>query len=96
MKFLGYGDGLFTSDKGTDNIGIFFGLDYIIFKSQTPCDTGDCSSPNGLAVGDFNNDGNLGLVATLYYSDMLGVFLSYGNGSFTPSSSCLLYTSRCV
>ncbi|CAF3337784.1 unnamed protein product, partial [Rotaria sp. Silwood2] len=78
---------LAVANTEADTIGIFFGLDYTVFKNQKSCNAGKDSSPDSLAIGDFNNDGHLDIVTTLYYWGMLGVFLGYGNGTFTSLST---------
>jgi len=44
----------------------------------------DVSSYNNIVSDDFNNDGNLDVIVSTYSSGMsLGMFLGYGNGSFS-------------
>lgn len=47
------------------------------------------SNPNGLAYGDFNNDGNLDIVSSIYTNapstSSVCVYLGNGSGGFTPS-----------
>jgi hypothetical protein len=74
---------LIVANGGTDTVGIFFGYDYTVFAKQTPCESGDFSNPNWVATGDFNKDGHLDIVSTLFGTDNAGVFLGYGNGTFT-------------
>lgn len=44
--------------------------------------TGDNSIPYGVAVGDFNNDGNLDIVVVNRNIYIIRVILGYGNGKF--------------
>jgi len=74
---------LVVTNEGTDTLGIFFGFDYTNFEEQSPCKTGESSSPISVATGDFNNDGLLDIVCGNYYSNNIGIFLGYGNGNFT-------------
>jgi len=74
---------LIVADSGTDTIGIFFGFDYTSFSEQNSYETGNGSNPRSLAIGDFNNDGQLDIVAALYGTNSVGIFLGYGNGTFT-------------
>jgi hypothetical protein len=75
---------LVVANEGINTIGIFFGFDYIVFAKQKSNKGGDGSDPTSVAIGDFNKDGHLDIVCTLYGNDNVGVFLGYGNGSFTP------------
>jgi hypothetical protein len=49
--------------------------------------TGLDSSPYSIAAGDFNNDSRLDIVVANYYSNNVGIFLGYGNGSFTNQTT---------
>jgi hypothetical protein len=74
---------LVVANGGTDSVGIFFGYGYTVFATQTPCESGDISSPYWVAASDFNKDGHLDIVSALFGTDSVGVFLGYGNGTFT-------------
>ncbi len=66
-----------------DQVGILLGCGNGCFSSMITHSTGDNSRPFGIAVGDFNNDGQLDIVVTNSRTDNVGVLLGYGNGSFT-------------
>ena len=50
------------------------------------------SGPWGMGVGDFNNDNQSDIVIANYWSYNIGVYLGYGNGSF--STVRLYWTSN--
>jgi hypothetical protein len=71
-----------VANYGTSNIGIFLGYGNGTFVSQVTYSTGSDSHPYSIAVGDFNNDSRLDIVVVNYWSDSVGVFLGYDNGTF--------------
>ncbi|CAF1220352.1 unnamed protein product [Rotaria sp. Silwood1] len=72
-----------VANTGTDNIGIFLGYDNGAFLNQTTYQTGTNSKPSSVAVGDFNNDNQLDFAVANSGTDSLGIFLGYGNGTFS-------------
>ena len=74
------------TSSGTNNIGIFLGYGNGEFQPQITYDTGYYSMPIALAIGDANHDGRLDIFVVNYASDNVGVFLGYGNGSFSPQT----------
>jgi hypothetical protein len=68
---------------GSDNIGIFLGYDSGTFASVTNYSTGNDSYPCSVALGDFNNDNRLDIVVANSGTKNLGVFIGYGNGTFS-------------
>ncbi|CAF4862229.1 unnamed protein product [Rotaria sp. Silwood1] len=66
----------------TNNVGIFLGNGNGTFAKQKTLSTGSGSNPSVIAVGDFNNDNLLDIVVANSYTDNIGIFLGYGNGSF--------------
>ncbi|CAF3221632.1 unnamed protein product [Rotaria sp. Silwood2] len=75
------------ANSGTHNIGILLGYGNISFTNQVTYSTGPSSSPYSIAVCDFNNDSRLDIVVANYGSDNVGIFLGYGNGSFTNQTT---------
>ena len=51
-------------------------------SGSSPFATG--SGPNGVAVGDFNNDGNLDLAIANYGASTVSIYLGNGSGGFNP------------
>jgi hypothetical protein len=78
-----------VANTGTDNIGIFLGYGNIFFASQKTFPTGLNSSPYSITAGDFNNDTFLDIVVANYNSSNVGIFLGYGNGTFSNQTTYL-------
>ncbi|CAF0853554.1 unnamed protein product [Adineta steineri] len=74
---------IIVTNSGTNNIGIFLSYGNGTFSNQTTYSTGNGSAPQDLAVGDFNNDGQLDVVVANYWDFNIGIFLGYGNGTFS-------------
>ncbi|CAF1461237.1 unnamed protein product [Adineta steineri] len=73
--------------SGTNNIGIFLNYGNGIFSSQITYSTGNGSSPSDVAAGDFNNDGQLDVAVVNYDGCNIGIFLGYGNGTFSSQKT---------
>ncbi|CAF0779959.1 unnamed protein product [Adineta steineri] len=76
-----------VANSGTSNIGIFLGYFNGTFSSQTTYSTGDGSIPYDVTAGDFNNDGQLDIVVANYWDNNIGIFLGYGNGTFSSQQT---------
>ena len=70
-------------NNGTNIISILLGYGNGSFQHQTNYSTGYDSLPSSLAVGDFNNDTYLDIVVANSGTNNIGIFLNYGNGTFT-------------
>ncbi|CAF1004333.1 unnamed protein product [Adineta steineri] len=71
-----------VANSGTNNIIIFLNYGNGSFPNQITYSTGSDSEPYSVAVGDFNNDTRLDIVAANFGTNNIVVFLGYGNGSF--------------
>ena len=68
---------------GTQNIGVLLGYGNGSFAATIASTSGDGAIPTAVGVGDINNDDRLDIVIAYYYANNVGVFLGYGNGSFS-------------
>ncbi|CAF4171455.1 unnamed protein product, partial [Adineta steineri] len=87
--FVGLAD--FNNDKRLDmivanyrdnRVSILFGYTNLAFIKQTTLITGNGSQPKSFAMADFNKDNQLDIAVTNSGTNNMGIFLSYGNGSF--------------
>lgn len=83
-------DLVITASKA-DYLGFFFGDSSGTFAEMVIVSTGKDSSPQSVGVGDLNQDTNLDLVVGKYGTASIGVFLGYGNGSFSNET---IYTTE--
>jgi len=70
-------------------IDILLGYGDGTFKNGNTYSTGNNSLPYTVAVGDFNNDGNLDLITSNYYFGNVGLFFGFGDGAFTNMTKLL-------
>ncbi|CAF0913691.1 unnamed protein product [Adineta steineri] len=71
----------------SDNVGIFLGLSNDIFSNQTTYSTGIKSLTIAVTIADLNNDSYLDIVVSNLHTDNVGIFLGYGNGTFTNQTT---------
>ncbi|CAF4840218.1 unnamed protein product, partial [Rotaria sp. Silwood1] len=72
------------------SIGILLGYGNGSFTHATVFSTGNSSGPCSIAIGDFNKDNRMDIVVANRNTQNVGVFLGYGNGTF---SSQITYTT---
>ena len=70
-------------NDGTNTISILLSYGNGSFHHQITYSTGYDSLPSSLVVGDFNNDSHLDIAVANSGTDNIGIFLNYGNGTFT-------------
>ncbi|CAF4099052.1 unnamed protein product, partial [Adineta steineri] len=67
---------------GTNNLGIFFGYGNGSFEEEIISLSNKQSKPSSITTNDFNNDGHIDIAIANSGTNTIGIFLSYGNGSF--------------
>ncbi|CAF1940404.1 unnamed protein product [Rotaria magnacalcarata] len=72
-----------VANYASRSVNIFLGYDNDSFTNQTIYSTGSDSYPYFVAVGDFNNDISLDVIIVIQYTNNIGIFLGYGNGTFS-------------
>jgi len=85
---------LAVANSAVDNIGIFLGHGDGTFSSSIMYSTGFDSIPIMVTVGDFNNDHHLDLAVSNFGSHSIGLFLRYGNGTFSNQTMLSTNSSR--
>ncbi|CAF1321342.1 unnamed protein product [Rotaria sordida] len=85
---------LAIATTGSDNIGIRRGYGNGTFSSRINYSTGLGSLPYWVAIGDFNNDTLLDIVVANYGTHNIGLFLGYGNLSFSDQLTFPCGSSR--
>ncbi|CAF2195958.1 unnamed protein product [Rotaria magnacalcarata] len=84
------------ANAGTDTVGIFFGYENGTFQPQITYSTGSRSQPYSVAVGDFNSDDDIDIVAATYGSNSISILIELGNGAFEKVHLFSLGSSRPV
>ncbi|CAF1157415.1 unnamed protein product [Adineta steineri] len=74
-------------NSGSGNVGVFLGLSNGTFSNQTIYSTGMRSFPVAISIVDLNNDSYLDMVVANFYTNNVGIFLGYGNGTFTNQTT---------
>ncbi|CAF5195510.1 unnamed protein product, partial [Rotaria magnacalcarata] len=72
-----------AANYNSQTVSIFLGYGNGCFTNQSIYSTGPDSSPYFVAVGDFNNDTAIDIVVITRGTNNLGIFLGYGNGTFS-------------
>ncbi|CAF1374092.1 unnamed protein product [Rotaria magnacalcarata] len=80
---------LTVTNYGLDSIGVLIGNGDGSFGNFTTYSTGFESQSYLVALGDFNNDQFLDIVATNENADSIYIFLGYGNGRFQNAATYL-------
>ncbi|CAF4880835.1 unnamed protein product [Rotaria sp. Silwood1] len=76
-----------VSNNGGSNVGVLLGNGDGTFQAQRTFSTGADSAPNGVAVGDFNNDTRLDIAVANYNGNNVGVLLGNGDGTFQTQTT---------
>ena len=71
-----------VANFGTNNVGIFLGLNNGMFANQIQLSTA-AFRPITICLTDFDNDKLLDIATANYGSDSIAIFYGYGNGSFS-------------
>ncbi|CAF1433358.1 unnamed protein product [Adineta steineri] len=71
----------------SNNVEIFLGFSNGTFSSNASYKTGTSSNPYSVAVGHFNDDKWLDIVVANYGSNSIGIFLGYGNATFSSQTT---------
>ena len=75
-----------VANSGSNTIGVFLGLGFGDFADQITFSTGTGSIPYSIGLGDFNSDNRTDIAVANYGLGNVGIFLGYGNGSFTSQT----------
>jgi uncharacterized membrane protein len=76
-----------VANGDSDNVGVFLGLGNGTFSNQTLYSVGSGSYPFYIAVADLNKDSHLDIIVCNYWNDTIGIFLGFGNGTFSVQTT---------
>ncbi|CAF0862020.1 unnamed protein product [Adineta ricciae] len=77
-----------------DNIGIFFGYGNGSFSHPVIYSTGFDSNPQFVGVADLNNDNQVDIIVANTFTNNIGIFFGYKNGTFSNQTS--YSTDECI
>ncbi|CAF4675763.1 unnamed protein product, partial [Rotaria sp. Silwood2] len=83
-----------VANNGMDTVGVFLGYEDGTFANQKTYSTGSGSHPISVALGDFNNDYRLDIIAGNFGTNSISVLLGYSDGTFANQSVLSLGASR--
>ena len=76
-----------ATNTNSASLSVFLGLGDGHFAARTTYSTGAGSNPTFVALGDLNNDATLDIVVVNFGTGTVGIFLGYGNGSFSAQTT---------
>ena len=79
-----------VTNRDGDSVSVLLGYGNGSFTAQTLYNLSDSSHPLSVAVGDLNRDNILDIVVANYLSNSIGIFIGYGDGTFTNQASYFL------
>ena len=79
---------LAVADYVEGTISILLGSGDGGFDSHYKLSNGQFAGPNGIAVGDVNNDGHMDVAVVNSNASQFGIFLGQGNGKFSSQMTC--------
>ncbi|CAF1413812.1 unnamed protein product [Adineta steineri] len=82
-----------TSNYGSNTVSVFLGYGNGTFPDAITLITGDGAGTNFIAIADISNDSWNDIIVANYGSNNVGVFLGYGNGSFSTQMTFSTGTS---
>ena len=78
----------------TNNVAVFLASAYVSFTNHVIDVPGVFPTPYYVVTGDFNNDHLVDIAVVNNGGDNLGIYLGYGNGTF--SQQITVSTGECV
>ena len=78
---------LIVANYGTDNVGVFLSCCKGTLEQQIILSTGVQSRPHSVVLGHFNDDNKLDIAVANSGTNNIGVFLGYGDGTFTNQTT---------
>ena len=76
-----------VANRDQNHIGILFGYGNGTFGDLRIYSTGNNSHPCSITVGDFNQDQSMDIAVANQFGRTIGVFLGYGNGTFSSQTT---------
>jgi hypothetical protein len=71
------------ANQGTNDVAVFLAFDYVTFTNNIIYVPNYLSRPCYVATGDFNNDDRVDILAANCGQYNIGIYLGYGNGTFS-------------